>query len=64
LNLAAITAAICMGREAHEDPSGRWTASAVAGVIYIGVGLLGGAAVGLIVALPKELVLAVQRLGR
>ena len=62
LNLAAITAAICMGREAHEDPARRWTASAAAGVIYIGVGLLGGAVVGLIAAFPRELVLAVAGL--
>jgi benzoate membrane transport protein len=59
LNLAAITAAICMGREAHEDPAKRWTASAAAGVFYIVVGLLGGAVVGLIAAFPKALVLAV-----
>ncbi|CAD5370121.1 putative benzoate transporter [Rubrivivax sp. A210] len=62
LNLAAITAAICMGREAHEDPARRWVASAAAGVIYIVVGLLGGAVVGLIAAFPKELVLAVAGL--
>jgi benzoate membrane transport protein len=59
LNLAAITAAICMGREAHEDPARRWVASAAAGVFYIALGLLGGAVVGLIAAFPKELVLAV-----
>jgi benzoate membrane transport protein len=59
LNLAAITAAICMGREAHEDPSRRWLASAAAGVLYIVVGLLGGAVVGLLAAFPRELVLAV-----
>ena len=59
LNLAAITAAICMGREAHEDPAQRWKAAASAGVLYIVVGLLGGAVVGLIAAFPKELVLAV-----
>jgi benzoate membrane transport protein len=59
LNLAAITAAICMGREAHEDPARRWTASAAAGVFYILIGLLGGAVVGLIAAFPKALVLAV-----
>lgn len=62
LNLAAITAAICMGREAHEDPRQRWQASAAAGVCYIIVGLLGGAVVGLIAAFPKELVLAVAGL--
>ncbi|MBL8324718.1 MAG: benzoate/H(+) symporter BenE family transporter [Rubrivivax sp.] len=59
LNLAAITAAICMGREAHEDPSRRWLAAAMAGVFYIALGLVGGAVVGLITALPKALVLAV-----
>jgi len=62
LNLAAITAAICMGREAHEDLAQRWKASAAAGVIYIATGLLGGAVVALIAAFPKELVLAVAGL--
>ena len=62
LNLAAITAAICMGREAAEDPARRWWASAAAGVFYIVVGLLGGAVVALLAAFPKELVLAVAGL--
>jgi benzoate membrane transport protein len=59
LNLAAIIAAICMGREAHEDPRQRWLASATAWVFYTVIGLMGGAVVGLIAAYPKELVLAV-----
>lgn len=59
LNLAAITAAICMGREASEDPARRYTASVMAGVFYVALGLVGGAVVGLIAAFPKELVLAV-----
>ncbi len=62
LNLAAITAAICMGREAHEDPARRWWASVMAGVFYVAVGLAGGAVVGLIAAFPKALVLAVAGL--
>jgi benzoate membrane transport protein len=62
LNLAAITAAICMGREAHEDPAQRWKASAAAGVFYVITGLLGGAVVALIAAFPKALVLAVAGL--
>ena len=62
LNLAAITAAICMGREAHEDPSRRWVASAAAGAFYIVTGLLAGVVVALIAAFPKELVLAVAGL--
>ena len=59
LNLAAITAAICMSREAAEDPARRYTAAVMAGLIYIVLGLVGGAVVGLIAAFPKELVLAV-----
>lgn len=59
LNLAAITAAICMGREASEDPKRRYTAAVMAGLFYIVLGLLGGAVVGLIAAFPKALVLAV-----
>ena len=59
LNLAAITAAICMGPEAHEQPSRRYMASVMAGLFYVVIGLFGGAVVGLIAAFPKELVLAV-----
>ena len=58
LNLAAITAAICMGREAHEDPTKRYMAAVMAGLFYVVLGLLGGAVVGLLAAFPKELVLA------
>jgi benzoate membrane transport protein len=61
-NLAAITAAICMGREAHEDPARRYTASVMAGVFYLALGLVGGAVVGLLAAFPRELVLAVAGL--
>ncbi len=62
LNLAAITAAICMGREASADPARRYTAAVMAGLFYIVLGLLGGAVVGLIAAFPKALVLAVAGL--
>ena len=51
-----------MGREAHEDPAQRWTASAFAGVLYLGVGLFGGAVVGLLAAFPAALVQAVAGL--
>jgi benzoate membrane transport protein len=61
-NLAAITAAICMGREAHEDPARRYVASVAAGVFYIALGGVGGAVVGLLAAFPRELVLAVAGL--
>jgi benzoate membrane transport protein len=58
-NLAAITAAICMGREASDDPARRYTAAVVAGFFYIATGMLGGTIVALIAAFPKALVLAV-----
>jgi benzoate membrane transport protein len=62
LNLAAITAAICMGREAHADPTRRYIASAAAGLFYILLGLAGASIVSLLAAFPKELVLAVAGL--
>jgi benzoate membrane transport protein len=62
LNLAAITAAICMGREAHADPSKRYTAVVAAGVFYVVIGLFGGAVAALFAAFPKELVMAIAGL--
>lgn len=59
LNLAAITAAICMGREAHEDASRRYVAAIAAGVFYVVVGLFGATVAALFAAFPKELVLAI-----
>lgn len=40
-NIAAITAAICTGKEASQDPSKRWIAGIAAGVFYILVGVFG-----------------------
>lgn len=40
-NVAAITAAIVTGREAHEDPSKRWIGGIAAGVFYVLVGVFG-----------------------
>ncbi|MBM3397866.1 MAG: benzoate/H(+) symporter BenE family transporter [Betaproteobacteria bacterium] len=62
LNLAAITAAICMGKEAHPEPNRRYTASAAAGLLYIALGLAGGTIVSLMAAFPQALVLAVAGL--
>jgi len=62
LNLGAITAAICMGREAHEDPARRYTAAVSCGAIYVVIGLFGAAVTGLLTAFPKELVAAIAGL--
>ena len=62
LNLSAITAAMCMGREAHPDPAKRYVAAAVCGLIYCVVGLFGAAVTGVLTAFPRELVVAVAGL--
>ena len=59
LNLAAITAAICMGREAHEDPDRRYVAAIAAGVFYLMVGVFGATVAALFAAFPKELIVAI-----
>jgi benzoate membrane transport protein len=61
-NLAAITAALCMGREAHEDPARRYLASVFAGLFYLVLGLFGATVGALFAAFPKELVMAVAGL--
>ena len=62
LNLAAITAAICMGREAHEDPARRYVAAIAAGAFYLLIGLFGATVGSLFLAFPKELILAIAGL--
>ena len=62
LNLAAITAAICMGREAHEDPDKRYTAAVSCGLIYVVIGLFGAAVTGVLTAFPREMVAAIAGL--
>ena len=59
LNFSAITAAICMGPEAHEDRIKRYTAAASCGAIYIVIGLFGALVTGLLTSFPKELVVAI-----
>jgi benzoate membrane transport protein len=62
INLAAITAAICLGKEADPDPTQRYKAAMVAGVFYLLMGLFGATIVVLFTALPSELIFAVAGL--
>ncbi|MBF8178906.1 benzoate/H(+) symporter BenE family transporter [Herminiimonas contaminans] len=55
-NIAAITAAICTGREAHEDPSRRWIAGIAAGVCYILVGVFGLTLAAVFMAFPASFI--------
>lgn len=56
MNLAAITAALCLGREAHEDPARRYVAAVAAGVFYLLLGLFGATLTALLAAFPPALV--------
>ncbi|MCW3474237.1 benzoate/H(+) symporter BenE family transporter [Limobrevibacterium gyesilva] len=62
VNLAAITAALCAGPDAHPDPRRRYWAAVVAGAGYIVFGLLAGAATAFISASPPILIEAVAGL--
>jgi benzoate membrane transport protein len=62
VNLAAITAALCAGEDAHPDPKRRYWAAIVAGLLYIVFGLLAGAATAFISASPPILIEAVAGL--
>lgn len=53
--LAAITAAICTGKDAHEDQKKRYIAGISNGIFYLVGGLFAGTIVMLFTALPKEL---------
>ncbi|MFT3755691.1 MAG: benzoate/H(+) symporter BenE family transporter [Pseudoxanthomonas sp.] len=62
LNLAAVTAAICTGAEAHEDPSRRYVAGVVGGVVYVLFGCFAATLLSLFAMLPKELIAALAGL--
>ena len=59
INLAAITAAICTGEEAHPDPRRRYIAGMATGVFYLLVGLFSVGLVQLFTALPVALIAVV-----
>ena len=62
VNLAAITAALCAGPDAHPDPARRYWAAVVAGLTYVVFGLLAGVATAFIAASPPVLIEAVAGL--
>jgi benzoate membrane transport protein len=62
VNLAAITAAICAGPDAHPDPARRYWSAVVAGAGYVVFGLLATAATVLVSASPPILIEAVAGL--
>ncbi len=62
LNLAAITAAMMAGPDAHPDRDRRWVASVTGGIAYLVLGLGAGAATVLVAVSPPILITAVAGL--
>ncbi|MDQ6154763.1 benzoate/H(+) symporter BenE family transporter, partial [Pseudomonas aeruginosa] len=59
INLAAISAAICTGPSAHEDPHKRYTAALWCGFFNCVAGTFGATLAALFAAFPKALVLSI-----
>ncbi len=62
LNLAAITAGIATGPDAHPDADRRWLAGVATGVVYVVVGLFGVSALSIFGLMPHEFVVAITGL--
>lgn len=62
VNLAALSAAMMAGPDAHPDPARRWVAPVAGGVTYIVLGLGSGLAAGLVAASPPVLITSVAGL--
>ncbi len=58
VNLAAITAALCTGPEAHPDPARRWRVGVLYAGFYLLLALFSAPLVGLFMTLPPETVAA------
>jgi benzoate membrane transport protein len=59
VNLAAISAAVCTGKEADTDPKKRYRATVFAGFCWFVIALFGSTVVTLFSAFPNALVLAI-----
>jgi benzoate membrane transport protein len=62
VNMAAITAAICLGDDVHPDRAQRWKVSLAYGAVWVCLGLFGPVVIALIAALPPALVTAIVAL--
>jgi benzoate membrane transport protein len=62
LNLAAISAALCMAPDVHPDPRRRWVAAACAGTFYVSIAVFAGPLAVLFAALPREMVIGIAGL--
>lgn len=59
INMAAITAAICLGPDVHPDARQHWRVGVAYGAIWIGLGLVSPLVIAVLAALPAELLAAI-----
>jgi benzoate membrane transport protein len=62
VNLAAITAAICTGEDAHPDPGRRWLVGVLYAGFYLALAVFAPTLVRLFLALPPEVIASVTGL--
>ncbi|EKT4492414.1 benzoate/H(+) symporter BenE family transporter [Pseudomonas putida] len=62
LNLAAVTASLCTGQEAHENPQRRYVAAVAGSVLYLLLGIAGATLMSLFAAFPAVLIAALAGL--
>lgn len=62
LNLAAVTASLCTGKEAHENPRRRYIAALSGSATYLVFGIAGATLVSLFAAFPGALIAALAGL--
>lgn len=62
IGLAAITAALCAGTDAHPDPARRWVAAFIAGLAYVVLAALAGLVATMVISSPPLLIAAVAGL--
>lgn len=61
-NMAAITAAICMGEDTHPDPKQRWKVGIIYGAIWVVLGLSATLLTGPIMAMPTAIIATIAGL--
>lgn len=62
VNMAAITAAICMGDDVHPERGQRWKVGLAYAAVWVGLGLLSPAILTLLAALPAQVMQALVAL--
>jgi benzoate membrane transport protein len=62
INMAAITAAICMGPDVHPDPNQRWRVGVIYGGWWVLLGLAGPLVIGVLTIMPPELMAVIAGL--